>query len=118
LEKTTALIVSVVFSISIVEVAFSNRSCPWLFSLRLPSPHSFIILKIAMDIFGNLSFLGQRAYRELMAARRAEQQQEQQRDPPPAPASSKAVRQLPTVVVTPEDLVDPNNRECCICLEK
>jgi hypothetical protein len=71
-----------------------------------------------MDIFGNVSFLGQRAYREFMAARRGEQQQEQQRDPPPAPASRKAVRQLPTVVVTPEDLVDPNNRECCICLEE
>ncbi len=41
--------------------------------------------------------------------------------PPPSrpnpPASCKAIRQLPTVIVTPEDLVDENNRECCICLE-
>jgi len=35
----------------------------------------------------------------------------------PPPASKKALRQLPTVVVSPEDLVDDNNRECCICLE-
>lgn len=34
------------------------------------------------------------------------------------PASQKAVRQLPTIKVTPEDLVDPSNRECCICLEE
>ncbi|CAJ1967037.1 unnamed protein product [Cylindrotheca closterium] len=33
------------------------------------------------------------------------------------PASARAIRQLPTICVTPEDLVDPNNRECCICLE-
>jgi len=34
------------------------------------------------------------------------------------PASRKTIRQLPTVVVTPEDLVDETNRECCICLEE
>jgi hypothetical protein len=34
------------------------------------------------------------------------------------PTSSKALRQLPIVTVTPEDLVDENNRECCICLEE
>lgn len=34
------------------------------------------------------------------------------------PASTKAIRQLPTVSVTPEDLVDENNRECCICFEE
>ena len=33
------------------------------------------------------------------------------------PASARAIRQLPTILVTPEDLVDENNRECCICLE-
>ncbi|KAL3945753.1 MAG: hypothetical protein SGBAC_000141 [Bacillariaceae sp.] len=33
------------------------------------------------------------------------------------PASAKAIRQLPTICVTTEDLVDENNRECCICLE-
>ena len=42
-------------------------------------------------------------------------QQQPQRNPP---ASKRAIRQLPTVVVAPEDLVDPNNRECCICLEE
>lgn len=36
----------------------------------------------------------------------------------PPPASAKAIRQLPTVIVTPQDLVDENNRECCICLEE
>ena len=35
----------------------------------------------------------------------------------PPPASKRAIRQLPIVKVTPEDLVDENNRECCICLE-
>eukprot|EP00979_Chaetoceros_neogracilis_P001496 scaffold253_cov267-Chaetoceros_neogracile.AAC.29 len=34
------------------------------------------------------------------------------------PADSRAIRQLPTVSVTPEDLVDENNRECCICFEE
>lgn len=59
-----------------------------------------------------------------------QQQQQQQygrpaghHNPPPPtraapPASNKAIRQLPTVSVTPEDLVDENNRECCICFEE
>ena len=34
------------------------------------------------------------------------------------PVSLKALRQLPIVSVAPEDLVDENNRECCICLEE
>ena len=33
------------------------------------------------------------------------------------PAGRQAIKKLPTVVVAPEDLVDPNNRECCVCLE-
>lgn len=37
---------------------------------------------------------------------------------PHPPASTKSIRQLPTVSVTPEDLVDENNRECCICFEE
>jgi hypothetical protein len=40
---------------------------------------------------------------------------ENQRAPP---ASTRAIRQLPTIRVAPEDLVDANNRECCICLEE
>ena len=32
------------------------------------------------------------------------------------PASKRAIRQLPSISVTPDDLIDPNNRECCICL--
>jgi Ring finger domain len=38
----------------------------------------------------------------------------QQRAPP---ASTRALRQLPTIRVAPEDLMDPNNRECCVCLD-
>mmetsp|Transcript_51087 Transcript_51087/g.55332 ORF Transcript_51087/g.55332 Transcript_51087/m.55332 type:complete len:534 (-) Transcript_51087:363-1964(-) len=43
--------------------------------------------------------------------------------PPPSnerapPASMRAIRKIPTIQVAPEDLVDPNNRECCICLEE
>lgn len=34
------------------------------------------------------------------------------------PASKKALRQIPTIQVTPEDLIDESNRECCICLEE
>ena len=49
---------------------------------------------------------------------RGNQPQEQppttQRAPP---ASMKAIKHLPTIRVQPEDLVDPNNRECCICLD-
>jgi len=33
------------------------------------------------------------------------------------PASQKAMQRVPTIVVSPEDLVDETNRECCICLE-
>jgi len=44
------------------------------------------------------------------------QQGDQTRSTPPA--SVRAIRQLPNIRVAPEDLVDPNNRECCICLEK
>lgn len=36
----------------------------------------------------------------------------------PPPASKQAVRKLPTIIVTPQDLVDPVNRECPICLEE
>lgn len=46
----------------------------------------------------------------------AEQQQEQSSTAIP-PASDRAIRTIPTVMVTPEDLVDENNRECCICFE-
>jgi len=45
------------------------------------------------------------------------QGQGQQGPQPNPPASCKAIRQLPTVIVKPEDLVDENNRECCICFE-
>ena len=45
--------------------------------------------------------------------------QEQQFSPnAPPPASNKAIRTLPIVTVTPEDLVDENNRECCICFDE
>jgi len=33
-------------------------------------------------------------------------------------ASKKALRQIPTIRVTPEDLIDESNRECCICMEE
>jgi hypothetical protein len=93
---------------------------------RDPAPQSdrlnwkgviFDVFRIAMDYCGKIVFLTQRAYHDFIQARQATQQQEEQ--PRGSLASShKAVRQLPTVVITPEDLVDPNNRECCICLEE
>ena len=46
-----------------------------------------------------------------------QQQQQPQRSGPP-PASTAALRQLPTILVTAEDLVEPSNRECCICFEE
>jgi len=56
------------------------------------------------------------------ARRRRAAQPEHQQVPPgmtsTPPASSQAIRRLPTIRVAPEDLVDPCNRECCICLEK
>lgn len=51
------------------------------------------------------------------AAQQAAQQGQPPASRPNPPASCKAIRQLPTVTVTPEDLVDENNRECCICFE-
>jgi len=35
----------------------------------------------------------------------------------PPPASQKAIRQLPTIQVAAQDLMDESNRECCICFE-
>jgi len=33
-------------------------------------------------------------------------------------ASERAIRQIPTVAVTQEDLIDENNRSCCICFDE
>ncbi|GAX11728.1 E3 ubiquitin-protein ligase AIP2 [Fistulifera solaris] len=52
---------------------------------------------------------------DMAAALRASMQQSQ--PPQPVAASHQAIRQLPTVKVSREDLIDPCNRECCICLE-
>jgi hypothetical protein len=52
---------------------------------------------------------------DMAAALRASMQQSQ--PPQPVAASHQAIRQLPTVKVSREDLMDPCNRECCICLE-
>lgn len=53
------------------------------------------------------------------AFRRQRQHVDEQRSAGAVPAASRrAVRMLPTVVVTAEDLVDEGNRECCICLEE
>lgn len=46
-----------------------------------------------------------------------QQQEQQEMSRAPPPASEKAIRTLPTVTVAPEDLVDENNRECCICFD-
>ena len=46
-----------------------------------------------------------------------QQQQQQGRSRGPPPASPRVMRSLPQIRVTPEDLVNENNRECCICLE-
>jgi len=52
---------------------------------------------------------------------RTRQQQPQQAPPGPPqqapPATAKAIKQLPTILVSPEDLIDPANRECCVCLD-
>jgi len=45
------------------------------------------------------------------------QDEVQQQGAPPS-ASRTAIRQLPTVMVSSEDLVDENNRECCICFDE
>mmetsp|Transcript_26050 Transcript_26050/g.39430 ORF Transcript_26050/g.39430 Transcript_26050/m.39430 type:complete len:420 (+) Transcript_26050:154-1413(+) len=47
-----------------------------------------------------------------------QQQRNGAEDQQPPPTSAKVLRQLPTIRVKPEDLVDENNRTCCICLEK
>ncbi|KAL7579728.1 hypothetical protein ACA910_021871 [Epithemia clementina (nom. ined.)] len=35
----------------------------------------------------------------------------------PPPASDRAIRDLPLIRIRTEDLVDPVNRECCVCLD-
>ena len=54
---------------------------------------------------------------DMAAAMRAsmEQQTEPKRGPPPA--SQRAINQLPTIAVTPQDLQDPSNRTCVVCLD-
>lgn len=51
---------------------------------------------------------------DVAAAMRASMQSQA---PQPVAASQNSIRQLPTVKVSREDLIDPCNRECCICLE-
>ena len=46
----------------------------------------------------------------------AAQQQQQQPSVTP-PASPAFLQKLPLVTVRPPDLIDPTNRECCICME-
>ncbi len=54
---------------------------------------------------------------EEFQAQFTQQMQEQQSPNAPPPASDGALRTLPIVTVTPEDLVDENNRECVVCFE-
>ncbi len=64
---------------------------------------------------------GENAAQSIFNAQQQQQQQQQQQEDENRanpPASVKAIRQLPTVIVKPEDLVDENNRECCICFEE
>jgi len=51
------------------------------------------------------------------AAASSVQEEVQQQGATPS-ASRKAIRQLPTIKVSSEDLVDENNRECCICFDE
>jgi len=48
----------------------------------------------------------------------AAQQQQQQQPAVTPPASPAFLQKLPLVTVRPPDLIDPNNRECCICMEE
>ena len=50
--------------------------------------------------------------------RQPEQQAAENHHGPAPPASARAIRQIPTILVAPEDLVEPCNRECCICLDE
>mmetsp|Transcript_9685 Transcript_9685/g.13699 ORF Transcript_9685/g.13699 Transcript_9685/m.13699 type:complete len:403 (-) Transcript_9685:72-1280(-) len=52
----------------------------------------------------------------LQAAMHRSMQEESSKAPPPA--SRRAIRQLPTILVRSEDLVEESNRECCICFEE
>jgi len=46
------------------------------------------------------------------------QQEPGTRNSAPPPASQNAIRLIPIVAITAEDLVDENNRECCICFDE
>lgn len=77
------------------------------------------------NLFSHLPFFGGNgqnffydeaaALRAAMEASAREQQNPQARGPPPA--SQRALKSLPRIRISKEDLVDPVNRECCICLE-
>jgi len=64
----------------------------------------------------------QQMFQQAQQAFQQQQQQQhgQQQGPStgPPPASAAALRQLPTISVSAEDLVEPSNRECCICFEE
>mmetsp|Transcript_22057 Transcript_22057/g.33682 ORF Transcript_22057/g.33682 Transcript_22057/m.33682 type:complete len:313 (+) Transcript_22057:121-1059(+) len=62
------------------------------------------------SLFGPPHYPGQQARRP------GRQQQANTATAAPPPASKRAIRQIPMVCVTAQDLADPNNRECCICL--
>jgi hypothetical protein len=60
-------------------------------------------------------------FTNVQTSQQQQQQQQQQRSSDnqrAPPASARAIRQLPTIRVAPEDLVEQCNRECCICLEE
>ena len=74
------------------------------------------------DMFAHAVNATQEAAEQFQQYQNHNQRQQQQQDinepsRAPPPAATKAIRQLPLVSVTPPDLVDPNNRECCICFE-
>merc|ERR1712007_165872 len=56
------------------------------------------------------------AFEAATAVAQHSMQQQEQGGPPPA--SRKSIRHLPTILVRSEDLIDENNRECCICFEE
>jgi hypothetical protein len=104
---------------------FSFGNVPWLNNVRNAVDNAVHEISNAADTFANNLQHGNRQTRRQRGGGNgnpAAHQQTAQEVPPSSRrtpvASQRAIRQIPTIRVAPEDLVEPSNRECCICLEE
>lgn len=71
------------------------------------------------SFFGSMFASAEEQFEALTQAAMRESLRDQQQQPRgPPPTSPNALKKLPLIQIKPDDLIDPANRECSICLEK